>query len=96
MFCSYLNLSDSFFLVKLFFLIFRNLNMLPFEHFLLLHVLINFIRKLSQTAITNSRLNKEKLLTLINFYCGAMFIRPYRPGHEREVLNLLHFAYGCI
>ncbi|VEN60248.1 unnamed protein product [Callosobruchus maculatus] len=63
-----------------------NLNFLPFEHFLLVSYMMVFLRKVCQKSINNSQFDKESLKVVVNYYCGSMFMRPYRPGEKVEAM----------
>ncbi|CAH1183435.1 unnamed protein product [Phaedon cochleariae] len=65
----------------------RYIDSLPTEHFLLLTTLVNFIRKI---AFRFGVLHKHNFVCLAKYYCGSVFIRPYRPGHrdDRKVFPL--------
>nr|CAH7737312.1 unnamed protein product [Callosobruchus chinensis] len=66
-----------------------NLNFLPFEHFLLLSYMMVFLRKVCQKSVNDSKLDKESLKFIVNYYCASMFMRPYRPGEKVEAMSPL-------
>ncbi|KAJ8918030.1 hypothetical protein NQ315_011486 [Exocentrus adspersus] len=60
----------------------ENLSLLPFEHFLLLTILIHFVRRLSQKTRHGRQINRKSLLFLSKYYGASTCVRPYTPGYS--------------
>nr|XP_023025401.1 uncharacterized protein LOC111513424 isoform X1 [Leptinotarsa decemlineata] len=74
------------------YLIAKSLNNLPAQHLLLFSVLIIFFLKVSQRLVKPYGLNRQTLLSLLQYYCGSIFTRPYRPGYgESKDKVMIHF-----
>lgn len=60
--------------------VFRSLNNLPKEHILMLNTVVVFIREVSK-----EKSSENILQSLLRYYCDAVFIRPFTPGHRVAV-----------
>ncbi|CAH1109189.1 unnamed protein product [Psylliodes chrysocephalus] len=55
----------------------KSLNNLPKEHILMLNTVVVFIREVSK-----EKSSENILQSLLRYYCDAVFIRPFTPGHR--------------
>lgn len=55
------------------------------EHLILLDYLIVFLRDISKLSANSIQLRKKNLLAIAKYFCGSVFTRPYRPGHNEKV-----------
>ncbi|XP_057671539.1 uncharacterized protein LOC130903452 [Diorhabda carinulata] len=68
---------------KLLYTIASALNNLPQEHLSLLNILVMFIRNISKKKCC-----KTSLKDLAKYYCDAVFVRPFQPGHKIKDENM--------
>lgn len=68
-----------------FYFFFSEFLRLPLTNLLFMTAFLGFVRNLIVYPIGEPNINKYAALTLAQYFCSSLFIRPYLPGNSKNV-----------